>query len=250
MTTNTDPVRALPIETAPRDGTIIRLLVEFEDHATENTEGPAWTIGHNSRDNTGDDVWQFAGWCWNHDHYTEGKGKPVGWLPLVESSAPPSEAEAYCRACQAAGMSNCAHFNEYAGATCVTCHRSLNVRPPSAPAAVVQDGGQAVYQIENDTDEWFDVDRAMYEGHDGSRKRILYTAPQQPAGRVHDLAARLVDELDSLVGESDGVSGLHRNGDVATWDELLPGGRFERLSSLDELRVALAAQQQEGQAHE
>src|SRR5690606_35045374 len=90
MTNNTDPVRALPIETAPRDGTLVRLLVEFEDHATEDTEGPAWTIGHNSRDNTGDDEWQFAGWCWNHDHYTEGRGQPVGWLPMVDplASAP------------------------------------------------------------------------------------------------------------------------------------------------------------------
>jgi hypothetical protein len=68
---------------------------------------------------------------------------------------------------------------------------------------------------------------------------------RQPAA-VDGLAARLVDELDGLVGESYGVSGLHLNGDVAPWDELLPGGRFERLSSLDELRAALAAQQQGG----
>jgi hypothetical protein len=67
---------------------------------------------------------------------------------------------------------------------------------------------------------------------------------QQPAA-VDGLAARLVDELDGLVSESDGVSGLHLNGDVATWEELLPGGRFERLSSLDELREALAAAQQQ-----
>jgi hypothetical protein len=65
---------------------------------------------------------------------------------------------------------------------------------------------------------------------------------QQPA--AVELAARLVDELDGLVSESEGVSGLHLNGDVASWDELLPGGRFERLSSLDELREALAAQAQ------
>lgn len=61
------------------------------------------------------------------------------------------------------------------------------------------------------------------------------------------LAASLVDELDGLVGESDGVSGLHLNGDVATWDELLPGGRFERLSSLDDLRAALAQREEEGE---
>ena len=70
---------------------------------------------------------------------------------------------------------------------------------------------------------------------------------QQPAA-VDGLAARLVDELDGLVGESYGVSGLHLNGDAAPWDDLLPGGRFERLSSLDELRAALATQQQGGRA--
>lgn len=43
----------------------------------------------------------------------------------------------------------------------------------------------------------------------------------------------LVDDINALVSESHGVAGLHRNGDVATWDEILPGGRFERLSGLE-----------------
>lgn len=43
----------------------------------------------------------------------------------------------------------------------------------------------------------------------------------------------LVDDINALVSESHGVAGLHRNGDVATWDEILPGGRFERMSSLE-----------------
>lgn len=50
------------------------------------------------------------------------------------------------------------------------------------------------------------------------------------------LLAQLVAELDELISESHGVAGLHLNGDVAPWDELLPGGRFERLSSLDAAR--------------
>lgn len=75
-----------PMGTAPRDGTMLRLLVQFDDHATEDTEGPAWTIGHNNFDNDGEDCWQFAGWCWSHDHYTSGKGTPVGWLPLIDVS--------------------------------------------------------------------------------------------------------------------------------------------------------------------
>lgn len=78
-----------PMDSAPADGTMVRLLVQFEDHATEDTEGPAWTIGACNDDNVGDDErvgWQFAGWCWDHDHFTEGKGTPVGWLPLIDTS--------------------------------------------------------------------------------------------------------------------------------------------------------------------
>ncbi len=70
-----------PIETAPRDGTMLRLLVDFEDHATEDSAGPSPTIGANNFDNDGEDAWKFAGWCWTHDHFTEGTGMPIGWLP-------------------------------------------------------------------------------------------------------------------------------------------------------------------------
>lgn len=76
-----------PMDTAPRDGTMVRLLVQFEENATEDTAEPAWTIGACNDDNVGDEErigWQFAGWCWTHDHFTEGKGTPVGWLPLIE----------------------------------------------------------------------------------------------------------------------------------------------------------------------
>lgn len=88
-TAKADPVQALPMNTAPRDGTMLRLLVQFEaeGNPTEDTIFPAWTIGHNDRDNTGDEEWQIAGWCWSHDHYTEGKGEPVGWLPMMDAQA-------------------------------------------------------------------------------------------------------------------------------------------------------------------
>lgn len=69
--------------TAPRDGTMLRLLVEFTEHQTEDAD-QAPTIGANNFDNDGDDRWQFAGWCWTHDHFTEGKGEPVGWLPMLD----------------------------------------------------------------------------------------------------------------------------------------------------------------------
>lgn len=79
-----------PMETAPRDGTMVRLLVQFEENPTEDSFEPAWTIGACNDDNVGEDErvgWKFAGWCWEHDHFTEGKGAPVGWLPLLDSHA-------------------------------------------------------------------------------------------------------------------------------------------------------------------
>ncbi len=72
--------------TAPRDGTMLRLLVEFTEHSTEDAD-QAPTIGANNFDNDGEDRWQFAGWCWSHDHFVEGKGEPVGWLPMIEARA-------------------------------------------------------------------------------------------------------------------------------------------------------------------
>lgn len=73
--------------TAPKDGTLLRLLVEFEHHATEDGEGPHPTIGSNTWDNHHDfDEWQFAGWSWEQDCYTQGVGKPVGWLPILDAA--------------------------------------------------------------------------------------------------------------------------------------------------------------------
>lgn len=76
-----------PMETAPRDGTMVRLLVDFDEHSTEDGLDPAWTIGAITNDEL-DAEFQFAGWCWDHDHFTEGKGKPVGWLPMLSEPAP------------------------------------------------------------------------------------------------------------------------------------------------------------------
>lgn len=73
------------MEQAPRDGRILRLLVRFEEHATEDAS-EAWTIGSNSYENTGQDEWNIAGWCWEHDHFTAGKGTPIGWLPMLSSA--------------------------------------------------------------------------------------------------------------------------------------------------------------------
>lgn len=46
----------------------------------------------------------------------------------------------------------------------------------------------------------------------------------------------LYDDITRLMSESEGVAGLHLNGNVAPWGELDKGGRFERLSHLTEAR--------------
>lgn len=41
--------------------------------------------------------------------------------------------------------------------------------------------------------------------------------------------------VQSLIGESRGVDGLHKNGEVAPWDDLRSGGRYEEwLRDFDE----------------
>jgi len=56
--------------------------------------------------------------------------------------------------------------------------------------------------------------------------------------RIEQLLS-VVEDLSGLIDESSGVYGLHLNGDPSPWEELLPGGRFERITNFYE---ALATQ--------
>lgn len=51
----------------------------------------------------------------------------------------------------------------------------------------------------------------------------------------------LLEEIEGLIGESRGVTGLHRNGDEAPWSELVAGGQFERLTTIPEAAALLLA---------
>lgn len=73
---------ARSMESAPRNDTMVRLLVVFHENDIDDGPGPFWTIGANRLDSTGEDVWTIAGWDWCNDRICTGRGRPIGWLPL------------------------------------------------------------------------------------------------------------------------------------------------------------------------
>lgn len=77
-----------PIDTAPKDGTLLRLRMQFS-RCGDNPGNPlwddefCWTIGFNQFEHTTVDEWQYAGWDWNGDEFERGYGGvPIGWLPF------------------------------------------------------------------------------------------------------------------------------------------------------------------------
>ena len=74
------------------------------------------------------------------------------------------------------------------------------------------------------------IDSPNYKRQSDLMQRA-HAAAEELEGQIHADASLAVEVWD-LIGESHGVTGLHLNGDVAPWSEIVPGGRFERLPSL------------------
>lgn len=91
------PVAWEGMDTAPKNGTMLRLLIQRGDvdrgawASFEDSLDPYETIGFNALSDTLEDEWQFAGWDWVHDCFTDGAGYPVGWLPLTTPPVPPTK---------------------------------------------------------------------------------------------------------------------------------------------------------------
>jgi hypothetical protein len=84
----------LPMESAPKDHTWVRLLVDYSADDNDarplfDSDKPSWTIGYNGYADTGeDDEWVFVGWDWDQDCIVETRaGKVIGWLPFHPPAA-------------------------------------------------------------------------------------------------------------------------------------------------------------------
>lgn len=60
-----------------------------------------------------------------------------------------------------------------------------------------------------------------------SRYRSESLAIENERDMLLEALRNLSGDVQSLIDSSEGVSGLHLNGDFAPWDELTKGGRFE-----------------------
>jgi hypothetical protein len=56
-----------------------------------------------------------------------------------------------------------------------------------------------------------------------------------------DICKGMLHDFDDLVANSDGVLGLHHNGDLATWDELTEGSDFLWTGQFARAREAIDA---------
>ena len=84
-----DPTPPTALSGPPKDGRMVCLLVDYSDgdHPLEDAK-QAWTIGYNTLADTGDDEWLIAGWSWEQDCYTDGRGTVIGWLPFPCDTTP------------------------------------------------------------------------------------------------------------------------------------------------------------------
>lgn len=73
------------------------------------------------------------------------------------------------------------------------------------------------------------------DGRTEANARLIAAAPD-----LREALQGLLDDVIGLMRESEGVAGLHLNGDVADWASLDEGGRFERLSNMSAARAAIA----------
>lgn len=78
-------------------------------------------------------------------------------------------------------------------------------------------------------------------GERGTDRDALVAQLERERDEARSHLQSVVSEVQDLIGESHGVYGLHLNGDAAPWSEIVAGGRFERIASVDAAREYIDA---------
>lgn len=67
----------------PKNGDLL-LLVVRSDHSNHPTEDDEVfrTIGFNNLENTGEDMWECAGWKWCGDEFVQTTGEIIAWMEM------------------------------------------------------------------------------------------------------------------------------------------------------------------------
>ncbi len=98
----------------------------------------------------------------------------------------------------------------------------------------------AVYSVEHDGGRTVTTVETVPAIAAADALRAL-AAEKEAAPELLAALSGLLSDIEALVRQSEGVAGLHLNGDVAPWADLLPGGRYEAwLATVADARAALA----------
>jgi hypothetical protein len=83
--------------------------------------------------------------------------------------------------------------------------------------------------------------RAVEWANNHYTARVLAPIDTDAVTNLVEAASIALHDIDDLIANSEGVAGLHMNGDVAEWESILAGGAFGAwMQSLEQLRAALA----------
>lgn len=96
-------------------------------------------------------------------------------------------------------------------------------------------------QLEAERDHWkanhdnrVEAARLLIERTDMPLERVKAYKRYMELAAQNEALREALEEVKSLIGETAGVYGLHLNGDLSPWAEIEQGGRFERLTLLDD----------------
>jgi hypothetical protein len=97
-----------------------------------------------------------------------------------------------------------------------------------------------IKRLADELDRYQQILMPQHKIHSLINEARAYLDQPEPDTKARELLNLLLDDLDALIDNSEGVANLHLNGDIACWESLRQGGSFETwLMRMDEARAFL-----------